>query len=205
MVRTYLLPLAALVSMQTGFAQSSVEWSNATASGNGCPIGTSIVTVTPGGDEIAWTFDTFGFNLSRGPATASLFCRLSASARIKKGLYLGRLTQEMTYGATKSARGSSLSVGAQSRFFGKNLPELIQEYPDGIEFDSPLQSAASSFDLEPKLESEFFCDLPNPVGLFQSTLSAAGRVTGSGTAALNIQGQNVTFRAITTWLDCSKV
>jgi len=104
-------------------AQQTTEWSNATANGNGCPVGTSVVTITPGGDEIAWTFDAFGFDLT-APASASRFCRLSASAKIAAGYYLGELTQELSYAGIKSQWGSRLSVGAQSRFFGFNLPQI---------------------------------------------------------------------------------
>ncbi len=204
MFRNLLLPMAvtaAFVSSLKAAAQS-VEWSNASAAGDGCPIGTSIVTITPGGDEIAWTFDSFGFQLQGTKTTASQFCRLTASAKVKRGLYLGHLIQELTFGATKSKIGSVLTVGAQSRFFSRNMPALGQTYADGVEVDSPLESISSEVDYLPDVSTDYFCRSPSPVGLFQSTLSAVGKISGRGTASISVQGQNVTFRAVTDWMAC---
>ncbi len=183
-------------------AQHTVEWSNATANGNGCPAGTAVVTVTPEGDEIAWTFDSFGFDLV-GPSSASRFCRLSASAKLSGGFYLADLKQELTYGGIKTRVGSRLSVGVQSRFFGKNLPALVRDYPDGTAFDSLFESAVAIDKFVIYAPPSYFCREGGLSGLFQSTLSANGQVTSSrGSASLAVQGQNVTFKATSGWLAC---
>lgn len=186
-------------------AETFVEWSQASASGSGCPAGTSMVTITPGGDEIAWTFDSFGFSLVNGPNSASLFCKLSAIARIKNGLYLAELKQEMSYGGAKSRNGSYLSVGAQSRFLSYNLPPITAAYDDGVAFNSVFEYAVASQQVQipDSVSSQSFCRGQDVSGLYQSTLSAVGWTKAGGTASLSVQGQNVTFRATTVFVDCN--
>jgi hypothetical protein len=180
----------------------TVQWSNATANGNGCPAGTANVTITPNGDEIAWTFDSFGFDLV-GPSSASRFCRISASAKLSGGYYLGDLKQELTYGGIKSTVGSRLSVGAQSRFFGYNLTPLVRDYPDGTPFDSLFESAVGVTSFVVHAPPSYFCNKGAVSGLFQSTLSANGQVTArDGSASMAVQGQNVTFKATSGWVAC---
>src|SRR6478735_3149425 len=191
MTRMFLMSAAFLVALNAtpAVAEHSVEWSNATANGNGCPAGTSVVTITPDGDEIAWTFDAFGFDLV-GPSSASRFCRLSASAKLSGGFYLADLKQEVSYGGIKSTVGSRLSVGAQSRFFGHNLPPLVRDYPDGKPFDSLFETAEATDSFVIHAPPAYFCNKGNVSGLFQSTLSANGQVTASnGSASLAVQGQ----------------
>lgn len=186
----------------SAWAQQTTAWSNATANGNGCPPGSSTVTVTPGGDEIAWTFSEFGFDLVQ-PASASRFCRLSASAHLAGGYYLAQLKQEITYGGIKSTWGSRIMVGARSRFFGFNLPPLIRDYPSGTPLNSIFESAVSTNNFTVFAPPSYFCRGGVLSGLFQSTVSANGQVfPGGGSASLAVQGQNVTFRAIAGWVAC---
>lgn len=204
MSRLFLVGAAMLTALNAApsFAVQTVAWSNATANGNGCPAGTSVVTITPNGDEIAWTFDAFGFDLS-GPSSASRFCRVSASAKLAGGYYLADLKQELTYGGIKTRVGSRLSVGAQSRFFGQNLPALIRDYGDGTPFNSLFETASATDSFIIYAPPSYFCKNPNLSGLFQSTLSANGQVTTSnGSASLAVQGQNVTFKATSGWVAC---
>jgi len=205
MLKKLLMSSAVVLALDSSSASASqtTEWSNATANGNGCPAGTAVVTITPGGDEIAWTFDAFGFDLTQ-PESASRFCRLSASAKLAGGYYLGELKQEMTYAGIKSTYGSRLSVGAQSRFFGYNLPPLIRNYPNGTPLNSLFESAVSVNNFTVFAPPSYFCRGGKLSGLFQATLSANGQVfPGGGSASLSVQGQNVTFKAIAGWLACS--
>ena len=206
MFRNVLLSTAVLTVLSAMPAAATtdhnVQWSNATANGNGCPAGTAVVTITPDGDEIAWTFDSFGFDLV-GPSSASRFCRISASAKLSGGYYLGDLKQELTYGGIKSTVGSRLSVGAQSRFFGYNLPPMVRDYPDGKAFDSLFESAVAVNSFVVHAPPSYFCKSGGVSGLFQSTLSANGQVTAAnGSASLAVQGQNVTFKATSGWVAC---
>ena len=190
------------LTASSAFAVQTTEWSNASASGSGCPAGTAIVTVTPGGDEIAWTFDAFGFDLIE-PSSASRFCRLSASAKLGGGYYLGELKQELTYGGIKSQFGSRLSIGVQSRFFGYTLPPIVRSYPNGTALNSLFESAVSTQNFVVFAPPSYFCRDGNLSGLFQSTISANGQVfPNGGSASLSVQGQNVTFKATAGWLAC---
>ena len=204
MLSKILTPSLAVLALSStaAFAAQTTEWSNATASGNGCPAGSSVVTITPGGDEIAWTFDAFGFDLI-APAAASRFCRLSASASLAGGYYLADLKQELSYSGIKSQWGSRISVGARSRFFGYNLPPIIRTYPNGTALNSLFEVATSTNSFVVFAPPSYFCRGGQLKGLFQSTLSANGQVTtSSGSASLSVQGENVTFKATTGWLAC---
>lgn len=203
MLKKMLMSSVMLMAFGTSaWAQQTTEWSNASASGNGCPSGTSTVTVTPGGDEIAWTFEAFGFDLV-APASASRFCRLSASASLAGGYYLADLKQELTFSGIKSQWGSRLSVGAQSRFFGFNLPPVTRNYPNGTPLDSLFETAEGTTSFVVFAPPQYFCRGGNLRGLFQSTLSANGQVfPEGGSASLAVQGQNVTFRARAGWVAC---
>ena len=179
---------------------ATTEWSQAKANGNGCPIGTSTVTVA--GDEIAWVFDSFYFDLEQ-PESSAQFCRLSAKARIAQGYYLATLNQNFSYGGVKSTRGSSLKVAGISRFFGYSLPALQDNYPNGTPFNSPYKEMQNSTNFAVIAPPSWWCTGRNPEGLFQSTLSAVGQVLpGGGSLSFAGQGFNVKFQATTGWLAC---
>ncbi len=205
MLRNLLMTSVAIFALQTTalHAQQTTQWSNATAAGNGCPAGSSTVIITPGGDEIAWIFDKFGFELT-APSSSTRFCRLSASAKIAAGFYLAELKQELTYSGTKSKNGSRLKIGASSRFFGYDLPEVSRTYAEGTDWFSTSEELSSTNDFLVFAPPSHFCSgNPNRNGLFQSTLSATGQVfPNGGSAALSVQGQNVTFRAKAGWVPC---
>lgn len=200
MLRKSLMRYAVFVALSSpAWAQNAVEWSNATAGGNGCPGDASVIV---GGDEIAWIFNSFFFDLTTAPDTRSLFCRLSAKAKVKEGYYIGRFTQELSYAGTKSKDNSFIQVGAQSRFFGYNLPALVRTYADGVPFEAVDAKATDSYDYAVGFEPGFLCGGGNPEGLFQSTLTALGRISQNGTASVAIQGQNVSFKVSTNLASC---
>lgn len=200
MLRNLFMSCLAIAALDAGAFAQTTKWSNPTSDGNGCPRGTSSVVIAD--DEIAWTFDAFGFELTE-PSAASRFCRLSAVADIASGYYLAELKQDLSYSGIKSRYGSTLSVGAQSRFFGYNLPPLVHSYPNGTEFNSLFAHATSSDEFLVILPPAYFCEGDNTQGIFQSTLAANGQVMpGGGSAALAVQGHNVTFKATTGWRAC---
>lgn len=179
---------------------ATTQWSNATSNGNGCPIGTSSVTIA--GDEIAWVFDEFYFDLVN-PESASRFCRLSARAKIAAGWYLARLDQVLSYAGVKSTFGSSLKVAAVSRFFGFTLPVIQHNYPNGTAFNSAYSELKGQQYFGVFAPPSYWCSGSNPIGLFQSTLSATGQVLpGGGSLSFAGQGFNVKFSAVAGYLAC---
>ena len=184
----------------SAFAGSTTEWSNPNSNGNGCPIGSSTVSIA--GDEIAWVFDSFYFDLVQ-PESASRFCRLSAKAKIARGLYLATLAQAFSYGGIKSTSGSTLRVSGVSRFFGYTLPVIQDFYGNGTPFDSPFKELKSNTNFLVIAPPAWWCSGNNPEGLFQATLSANGAVMpGGGSLSFSGQGFNVKFQATTGWLAC---
>jgi hypothetical protein len=183
------------------FAGPTTEWSAPVSNGNGCPIGSSSVTIA--GDEIAWVFDEFYFDLVN-PESASRFCRLSAKAKIARGIYLAKLSQVLSYAGIKSTWGSSMKVATVSRFFGYTLPVIQDNYPNGTPFDSPFKELKGSTDFLVIAPPSWWCGTHRPEGLFQSTLSANGQVLpGGGSMSFAGQGFNVKFEATAGWLACA--
>jgi hypothetical protein len=202
MLRRTVLPLVTAFSgvfASTSFA-ATTQWSNASANGNGCPIGTSQVAAA--GDEIAWIFDSFFFDLVN-PESASRFCRLTATATIANGWYLGQLSQVLSYAGVKSTFGSRLKVGAASRFFGFTLPLIEHNYPNGVPFNSTFMELQGSNMFSVFAPASYWCAGSRPQGLFQSTLSATGQVfPGGGSLSFAGQGFNVKFEAVAGLLQC---
>lgn len=193
----------AAFGLEAANAQQVVVWSNMSASGNGCPSGSAVVTATPDGNELSWTAENFGFDLS-GPAATARFCRLSASAQLSPGYYLERLRQEVSYGGKKSTTGSSFSVGVQGRFFGYNLRPIRRDYPSGTSFDRPKLTLYSNQTFTNFAPASFFCAESNTAGLFQGTVSVNGQVLEEKAfVSLGIQGQTVSYKAIFRWAACS--
>jgi|GEM_PF-4865089 len=187
-----LTPFVTLASSQA-FA-ATTQWSGAQSNGNGCPIGTA--SVITAGDEIAWVFDSFFFDLE-APSAASRFCRLSAVATIAQGWYLARLDQVLSYAGVKSTNGSTLKVAAISRFFGYTLPVIQHNYANGSAFNSPYTELQGSTLFSVYAPPSFWCSGRNPRGIFQSTLSANGQVLpGGGSMSFAGQGFNVKFAAV---------
>jgi len=204
MLRSMLAAAATTIlgfSTFTAEAQQTTRWLSASANGNGCPTGTSQVFVA--GDEIAWVFDSFFFDL-QNPESASRFCRLSAVARIANGWYVGRLEQVLSYAGVKSTFGSRLSVGAASRFFGFTLPALQRNYPNGTAFNSTFAELRNAQNFNVFAPPSYWCRGSRPEGLFQSTLSANGQVfPGGGSLSFAGQGFNVKFEAVAGLLACN--
>lgn len=185
------LPLRALASTTT--------WTDAKANGNGCPPGTSVVTIA--GDEIAWVFDAFAFD-----GNASLSCKLIAKAQIVRGWYLARFDQVFSYGGVKSTSGSALEVSATTRFFGFNLPVIRQAYPDGTPFDSPYTELDASIPFGVYSPPANWCRGQGNNGLLQSTLAAKGQANANAGGMLSFAGQgfNVKFSATGVFGRCER-
>lgn len=181
-------------------AQDSVKWYDWDAAGNGCPQGTS--SVIAAGDEIAWTFDAFSFDLKNGPQATGMFCRVSTKIGVEKGNYVSQFTQELSYAGTKTKDDSFLQVGAYSHFYGFELPPLIRSYENGVPFDDVNAKLTETYWKIPGLEPNFFCWGRDPEGVFESTLSAIGNIGPYGTASLTIQGLNISFKAATILARC---
>lgn len=191
-----------LIASESVFAEGAVQWSNLNAAGNGCPAGSAVITSTPDGNELAWTADSFGYELT-GESSASKFCRLSASAAITPGYYLDEISQQLSYGGFKTRTGSELTVGAQARFFGFNLQPITREYADGSPFNWKKITVRRKQKFSTVAPAEYFCGEENKSGLFQGTVASNALVTTpEGQVSLGIQGLTVSYLARFKWLPC---
>ena len=194
------IAISSLFCTFSAFADTT-RWTNMSANGSGCPAGTS--SVTAAGDEVAWVFSEFGYDLS-APTTATKFCRLSAVAHVDRGYYLARLNQVLSFGAVKSPRGSSFRLDTASRFFGYTVAGLNYAAGDGVAYDDPFRELTGYNDF--LVYAAPLCRLDTLNGLFQSTVSTTGRTwlvgNQSGTVSVGVQGLNNKFSATTVWAKC---
>lgn len=191
-----------LIASDSVFAEGTVQWSNLSASGNGCPAGSAVITSTPDGNELAWTADSFGYELS-GESSASRFCRMNAAAVITPGYYLDEISQQISYGGFKSKNGSELTVGAQARFLGFNLQPLTREYADGTAFNWKKTTFRRNQKFSVVAPAEYFCGEETRSGLFQGTVASNALIsTPEGKVSLGIQGMTVSYKARFKWLPC---
>src|SRR4051812_49172499 len=78
---------------------------------------------TENGDDLAMVFPVFGVTLPGGSSSHLADrknCAVRIPAEIGKGYYIGRLTQRVSYGVTKSKNATG-SVATRSSFFGFNV------------------------------------------------------------------------------------
>jgi hypothetical protein len=184
------------------FAEGVVEWSNLSASGNGCPAGGAVITSTPDGNELSFTTNGFGYEL-KAEGSVQRFCRLSGSAKIAPGYYLDEVFQQISYGGFKSTTGSTLTIGAQTRFLGFTVAPLTREYAEGARFNVWQISPRRKDKFSELAPAEYFCGQDARNGLFQGTIASTGTVTHpEGKLIVGIQGLTVSYKASFSWLPC---
>jgi hypothetical protein len=178
------------------------SWKNPGAQGNGCP--SSATSVIAAGDEIAWVFSEFGFDLLKQGA-ANKNCNLSADAQVPKGFYLNSFTQVLSYAGVKTTLGSELNIGIRTMFFGSGLAKQEHYYPSGVEFDTPYTELSGTADFKRLDPPRNWCGAQGRApGNLRVALSAMGKVNKAG-ATLSFAGQgfNMKFAATTGILPCS--
>lgn len=96
--------------------------------------------VTQNGDDLSVVFTKLGVNLPGGSSPllmAQSNCLVSVPASIAPGNFIGRLTQNISYGVTKTEHTKG-SVLASSNFFGMAVSPHQLILPDGKKLNTPL-------------------------------------------------------------------
>lgn len=182
------LGLASIASLATfsfaGNAEAAaVQWqinsNNFVVAGTGCQKDVDAFATTNGND-LAIVFTNLGVNLPGIGSTNQLADRKTCSVRvpasIAKGLYIGKLTQQFTYGVTKTA-GSNASVATRSTFFGFNVSPYAWSVPQGVEMNEPLvtQSRVDEFAINTPWW-QGWCSPNRPLqGLYQANIAVSGQ------------------------------
>jgi len=163
-------------------APPAVVWDDSSSrvivAGSGCQKDIDAF-VQANGSDIAVVFTNLGVNLPGNGTLRQLAdrkaCTVRIPAEIAKGLYIGELTQQFTYGVTKT-HGSSGSVATMSTFFGFNVSPHTWRVARGA-LNSPLATQVRT--------DQFLVNTPwyqgwcNPnrslKGLYQANIAVTGQ------------------------------
>lgn len=184
-----LIGLATLGAIGTGVqhhaqaADGSVRWDEGRAivAGTGCRKDVDSWVIANGND-LSVIFSNLGFSLPGG-SSAALAARKNCSVRvpatIAKGLYIGELTQQVTYGITKTA-GSQGSVATRSTFFGFPVSPYTVRVPYGRALNEPflVNNRKDRFLVDTRSGSWWsrWCAFQrSPQGLYQANFAVSGQ------------------------------
>ncbi len=176
---------ASAVAMFSGSADAAgpaVKWDlgkQFIIAGSGCQKNVDAFAAQNGND-LSIVFTNLGINLPGDGQTNQLAdrksCTIRIPASIAKGLYIGKLTQQFTYGVTKTA-GSNGSVATRSTFFGYNVSPYSWSVPQGVSLDEPLltQSREDRF----LVNSPWYRGWCSPTrsidGMYQANIAVSGQ------------------------------
>jgi hypothetical protein len=125
------------------FAQQSVIWDVGSPStiiaGTGCQKDVDAFA-SANGNDMAVVFTRLGVDLpgGGGPVLAERKnCSVRVPVTIAPGVYIGELTQRISFGLIKTA-GSTGSLATRSTFFGFNVSPYTVNLPYGYAVNQPL-------------------------------------------------------------------
>ncbi len=170
---------AGTVSAATPAVQWQLNSNNFVIAGSGCQKDVDAFAATNGND-LAIVFTNLGVNLPGSGSTNQLAdrknCAVRIPASIARGVYIGKLTQQFTYGVTKTA-GSNASVATRSTFFGFNVSPYAWSVGQGEEVNEPLltQRRDDNF-LVNTPWYQGWCSPNRPLeGLYQANIAVSGQ------------------------------
>ena len=179
----------AMLASASSYAQQSIVYDVHSPSmiiaGNGCQKDVDAFASTNGND-LAIVFTRLGVDLPGG-GSQSLADRKSCSVRVPvtvaPGLYIGQLTQRVSYGVTKTA-GATGSVATRSSFFGFPVSPHTVNLPYGTAVNQPLliNSRVDNFlvDTRPGSWYQGWCTRSRaPRGLYQANFAVSGQKANS--------------------------
>jgi hypothetical protein len=188
MLKTALIGVATLGALVTSMGQAqaadgSVRW-NANAAilaGSGCQKDVDSFVIANGND-LAVIFTNLGFSLPGGSGAVLADrknCSLRVPATIAKGLYIGELTQQVTYGVTKTP-GARGAVATRSTFFGFPVSPYTVQIPYGQNINEPFltNTRRDRFLVDTTRNSWWsrWCAFQrSPQGLYQANLAVSGQ------------------------------
>jgi hypothetical protein len=134
---------AALLGAGAAYAQQSVVWDvnspQTIIAGTGCQKDVDAFA-SANGNDLAVVFTRLGVDLPGG-ASRTLADRKNCSVRvpaaIAPGVYIGTLTQRISYGVIKTAKSSG-SLATRSSFFGFGVSPHTVNLPFGYAANQPL-------------------------------------------------------------------
>ena len=193
------------------FAQQSINWDtdHATLVGNGCKKDADSF-VTQNGNDLSIIFTNLGVNLPGGSSVRALLTRSSClsfvPATIAPGQFVGELTQNLTYGVTKTAHSIG-SVYAQSRFFGFSVSPLPVNFAYGKQLNNPLANQIRKDQFNVRTTPQWFqgwCARSRPTkGFFEANIIVSGqRDNPNEDLIMFVDGMDLKFEVGVTLKSC---
>jgi len=197
-----------VTALGTASGADSVRWNlvGSIIAGSGCQKDVDSFASTNGND-LAIVFTNLGVDLpgqSGLPLAQRKNCSVRVPAEISQGLYIGELTQRITYGVTKSY-GSRGSLATRSTFFGFNVSPHIVTVPYGQEINDPLlvSSRVEQFLVASSWYYGWCRSGRNPKGLYQANLAVSGqRSSDFEDLIMFVDGLDVKFEVIASLIHC---
>lgn len=186
LTRKYKFIIFSGILSTSAMSQNSVQWdtSRTIMAGSGC-IKDYDSFVSANGNDLAVVFTNLGVNLPGGATTVLAgrsACSIRVPAAIAPGIYLGALTQRVSYGVVKTP-GSRGSIATRSTFFGFNVSPYVVNLPYGANINGPLfvNSRQDLFSVRttPSWYSGWCSPSRAPRGLYQANFAVSGQKDNS--------------------------
>ena len=178
----------AMLSGAAAYAQQSVEWDvnspSTIISGTGCQKDVDAFA-SSNGNDLAVVFTRLGVDLPGGGSSVLAQrknCVVRIPATIAPGIYIGQVTQRLSYGVTKTA-GATVSLATRSTFFGFGVSPHTVSLPYGSSVNQPLLTTARVDNFNVRTTPSWFsgwCSRSRaPRGLYQANIAVSGQKSNS--------------------------
>jgi hypothetical protein len=166
------------------YAQQSVHWDVSSPqtiiAGSGCQKDVDAFA-SANGNDMAVVFTRLGVDLPGG-GTPSLAdrknCSIRVPAMIAPGVYIGQLTQRLSYGVIKTANATG-ALSTRSTFFGFNVSPYTVNLPYGYAINRPLltQQRVDRFSVSttPTWYQGWCSRNRAPRGFYQANIAVSGQ------------------------------
>ena len=200
------------LSSVTGYAQQSVVWDvnspSTIIAGSGCQKDVDAFASTNGND-LAIVFTRLGVDLPGGgsPVLADRKnCTVRVPATVAPGIYIGQLTQRISYGVTKTS-GATGSVATRSTFFGNDVSPHSINLPYGYAVNEPLRVASRvdnfSVRTTPTWYSSWCSRSRAPRGLYQANFAVSGQKRSSREDLIMfVDGLDLKYEVVASLVRC---
>jgi hypothetical protein len=179
---------AACFGAASAYAQQSVVWDvnspQTIIAGTGCQKDVDAFA-SANGNDLAVVFTRLGVDSPGGsgsPLAERKNCTVRVPATIAPGVYIGTLTQRVSYGVIKTS-GSTGSLATRSQFFGFNVSPQSVNLPYGQSVNQPLATTSRVDQFYVHTQPDWvrgWCSSTRaPRGLYQANLAVQGQKTSA--------------------------
>jgi hypothetical protein len=214
MIRT-IISVGALVAVASVAAPAgaqtvpSVVWdvNDTILGGTGCSVADGDTLVLASGNDLSIIFSNLGVNLPGGSSdalSARSNCAVRVPTEIAKGIYVGELTQTLTYGITKTA-ASNGSVSTMSTFFGFDVSPYTISFPQGTTYNiaEQIESRQDTFTVNAPWQQGWCSPYRSLSGLYGANMAVSGtRATANDDLIMFVDGLDLQYDVLVALYTC---